>query len=435
MSKVSKNKEAEWVKEYENAGGKLETGANLESVLTGLYIANRDQAKAYDRWEKRFKEECDAYQKELLDRVQAGELTKEEAAEAFEDKMDLPSNDGGFEWKDQKPYRQTLNLLVAGEPGGGKTSIIEKWAEQNNIGLVVKTAAEITQSVTRGLPYATDASYIDENGEERQKKVQSYLPSTFFSKLDDDRHKWNILFVDEINRMYPESEAGLLTLIQDRTVSDCDEPDGRHRFKKMLFTIAACNPPESSKEAHTLGMAMRTRFSLYIWNSDPEELREFITKDNNIRLKLFDDPSDPDDARICNEVKGRQRILDTIIDSGKFKFADPSEVKAMGDSKDFAKGFSVVNARTFMSALLACNGYPGADDTGNMKFPQNSFLAKYRSFCSQLEPEIKEMNDILIDLQNEIKDESEGLLNNLFGIYSSWLRRNHKRLGLEYRMS
>jgi len=103
-----------------------------------------------------------------------------------------------------------------GEPGGGKTSIIQEWAKQKKIGLVTVTGGDIDENVTKGTPFARKVP--DPNNPGKEVDVCAMLPSEFFAQLDNPNYKYTVLFVDEINRAYAEAEGALLTLVQDRTI-------------------------------------------------------------------------------------------------------------------------------------------------------------------------------------------------------------------------
>jgi len=185
-------------------------------------------------------------------------------------------------------YFQPINLLVVGQPGGGKTSIIEQWGKHRKVILKKITGGELTDTMVQGLPFATEIPDTEHPEDEtKNKKKQLYLPSTMFDDLDIDvkiTDKYSVLFLDELNRSYSEVEASLLTLIQSHDVPDINYANGRRYLHGFLFTVAAINPPDSNKEAERLSAAMTTRFMLFEWHSDPKETADFWTKVYNSRL-------------------------------------------------------------------------------------------------------------------------------------------------------
>lgn len=190
--------------------------------------------------------------------------------------------------------KQPLNVLVQGDPGGGKTSIIESWAEQRNISYLKITGAQLTASMIRGLPFREEInkaltddeiknSSMSDEGKQKVRSVVRYLRSTAFDVLDE--HPNTILFIDEINRSDVEAEAGILTLIQSHAVpsdelASASESTGERIFNNFLMTVAAENPLGDADPwttgMHPLTDALKNRFVTVKWESTPESLRKFF---------------------------------------------------------------------------------------------------------------------------------------------------------------
>ena len=88
--------------------------------------------------------------------------------------------------------KDRVNLLVYGQSGLGKTSIVKAYAEENGLKLKIINLATKLPEAIGGIPYVTEKDYYKELLSIELKPV-----------FDDDGENW-IIFFDEINQGTPE---------------------------------------------------------------------------------------------------------------------------------------------------------------------------------------------------------------------------------------
>ena len=88
--------------------------------------------------------------------------------------------------------KDRVNLLVYGQSGLGKTSIVKTYAEENGLKLKIINLATKLPEAIGGIPYVTEKDYYKELLSIELKPV-----------FDDDGEGW-IIFFDEINQGTPE---------------------------------------------------------------------------------------------------------------------------------------------------------------------------------------------------------------------------------------
>lgn len=88
--------------------------------------------------------------------------------------------------------KDKVNLLVYGQSGLGKTSIVKTYAEENGLKLKIINLATKLPEAIGGIPYVTEKDYYKELLSIELKEV-----------FDDDGEGW-VIFFDEINQGSPE---------------------------------------------------------------------------------------------------------------------------------------------------------------------------------------------------------------------------------------
>lgn len=88
--------------------------------------------------------------------------------------------------------KDKVNLLVYGQSGLGKTSIVKSYAKENDLKLKIINLATKLPEAIGGIPYVTEKDYYKELLSIELKEV-----------FDDDGDGW-VIFFDEINQGSPE---------------------------------------------------------------------------------------------------------------------------------------------------------------------------------------------------------------------------------------
>jgi len=374
---------------------------DLETALTSMYEANREEYIA--------------------------------CKDAVNPDSDKPEEQAGV-WNDF----EAMNLLITGEPGGGKTSIIKAWAKSHGIHLVTVTGSSLTPEMIQGFPTVIDS----ENGQELH-----FIPSTYFKGLKQGQGKMTVLFIDEINRSNPAGQAALLNLIQSHELPNMLIETGVETYEKFLFTIAAQNPPESNEEilemGGELGNAMTSRFKGFWWVNDPKKTAKWAVK--NIRAKIKgqeaklndSNPDVVDDAKtIINKSKGRQQIWEALANSDKFSFDDESENQYLNpEARRYCGNQNVgtsvnrryktaLNARTLNKLINECNGQVGeqvgTDKWGDPVYTEGSFLENFKPWCGDNDETFEMVEDILKPLQ-DAQDKAKGVTESWMYLYKQLL--------------
>lgn len=268
------------------------------------------------------------------------------------------------------------NVLLIGEAGTGKTSIVRAWARANNINLFEVRAAGMDDTDLGGA--------ISPSGD---YKTVVRLASTEFDKLNRER---SVLFLDEYNRAPKSVRTNLLELINSHVVPDEREESGQRYLPNFLFTIAAINPATSTYDTDTLDMAERTRFRNIDVVPEPRGLLNYLTK----KLQEMADKATTDARR--EKALRRINLIKALLGSRDFDFDNKQDIEK---SIDEGNGLAL-NYRTLTNLLL------GSDGT------KEDFLAKWNEYTNSLKKKMAERilanyKDVEDKANEPLKSESE----------------------------
>lgn len=135
-------------------------------------------------------------------------------------------------------YHTGVPVMVFGNAGIGKTSIIKQLGRVLNVTTVTKSSSKVTDVDLTGIPYLVD---VLDNGKEVNpadvvnvrchKEVRISVP-TYVKQLNNDPN--GILFFDELSTASIDVQKQMLSLIQDCELNDFTIP-------KSTFRVAAGN--------------------------------------------------------------------------------------------------------------------------------------------------------------------------------------------------
>lgn len=246
-----------------------------------------------------------------------------------------------------------VNVLLIGRGGTGKTARVEAWAKRRGVNLVQKDAKTLDPSDLGGIV----GRKYDQEGNISNRATK--LSNDEFDQLDKPN---SVLFLDELNRA-PEDVAGsLLTLINNHTVNDDEQPTGKRLLKGFLFTVAAINPPKPGNKVNELDNPMRSRFGAVEVDSDPDYQLQFFRKHYGDLIKQMKDSGKVDRV---TALEGRLAIAEKLLSDPRFQFDGDEEEEEAQD-----RGTPVLNARSLTNLLHASKG------------KKESFLRKWSSFCN-----------------------------------------------------
>ena len=262
--------------------------------------------------------------------------------------------------KDEKETggNEYVNVLFIGGGGSGKTSRIKAWAKAHNINLKEVHTADLDQTDMGG------AVAPDKSG----TKVTRLSP-TEMNALDKPN---SVLFLDEYNRGIDNIRGTLLTLIENHTVYDAEDPNFRRELKGLLFTVAAINPFSAEYNTNLLDIDEESRFMTVYVPSDPKATLSYLTQKFQGRGKPGDE--------------GRLALAKALLTSREFRFSS-AEDEANSLREGNRKSLS---ARTLTRLLNASDG------------TKANFLKLYNQFCdSALRPMVEKILNNYQDIDDK----------------------------------
>ena len=271
------------------------------------------------------------------------------------------------------------NILLIGEAGTGKTSIVRQWARDNGINLVQKNLGTMGPEAFGGIIArdADDPRYATRLGTNEMIKALEKPNS--------------VLFLDEYNRAKTEVRGAILTLVQNHMVWDPTEENQEKYLDNFLFTVAAINPPNGAyKGAKELDPAEMSRFYSMTIQMDPGEQLDYLRKFYKDKIKNAVD----DEDRLENE--GRLKLAETILKDKDFYYDTSEEVQDNFDNSSYKP----LNYRSFKMALDFSNG------------TKEDFLDIWNHYCnykkkSTIENILSDYVDVEDKANDAIKDGSE----------------------------
>lgn len=226
-----------------------------------------------------------------------------------------------------------MNLLIYGEPGCGKSQIIEGLAKDGSYNLVQLGAASLCEEAINGFPTKEDASTI----------VKYTMPewlATIEANYTREPETPQILFIDELTLATPEVMNSLQILLTARALP----MHASHKLPDNVVIVSATNTAEDSNEGNELSRPLKTRFMTVRMRNTPENYMQYILKlveDGNLMQHI---------VQVLGEDKTRLFIEDSISDFRNF-WCDNTR-------------FYGTNPRTIMNYYNACNYV--AKTTGNL---------------------------------------------------------------------
>lgn len=216
----------------------------------------------------------------------------------------------------------SVNLLIYGEPGCGKSAIIEQLASTGDYFLVQLGAASLCEEMINGIPVHDAASNtIKYDKPDWLVRIQSNHKS--------DPTKKQILFIDELTLAKPEVSNSLQLLLTARAVPT--HPSDV--LPSNVVIVSATNTAEDTNEGCELSRPLKTRFMSVRMTNSPSEYREYI---RTVQDKVMSNIKN-----VLGEQRFEQFIDDAISDFGEH-WCDNSK-------------FYGTNPRTIMNFFKVCD--------------------------------------------------------------------------------
>ena len=218
-----------------------------------------------------------------------------------------------------------VNLLIYGEPGCGKSSIIEELAKSAGYNLVQLGAASLCEEMINGIPARDTAT------NEITYAVPEWL-ARVISNHESEPDKPQILFIDELTLAAPEVMNSLQLLLTARAVPT--HPD--KKLPDNVVIVSATNTAEDSNEGCELSRPLKTRFMSVRMTNSPADYESYV-------LSIMDEKL-PNIKAVLGD-RAEQLIRDMVEDLSGY-WCDNSK-------------FYGTNPRTIMNALKMLNYLAG----------------------------------------------------------------------------
>lgn len=186
-------------------------------------------------------------------------------------------------------YEANMPVMLVGDPGVGKTALINAWCRENNLGEpIILIGSQMEPQDIAGLPMASD---IDVNG--KKMTVTEYGAPWWQIELLSGRRK--VLFLDEFSNSPATIQSGELKLVGDRVFGNGEKlPDD-------TFIVMAMNPESSAVDYTPIAAPMANRIMFVSYKPTDREVYDGLTGG------WFTE--DEKEAWTDSEVKWRDRIV------------------------------------------------------------------------------------------------------------------------------
>lgn len=238
------------------------------------------------------------------------------------------------------------NVLILGQSGAGKTTIIEKFCKMHNLDLYHINCSTATIEKFTGIPYAM----TDDN----KQQYQGALVDRDWVDLQAKQKKF-IIFFDEINRAKDNAlQNPLLEIIANHRLITSGQT---FKFPSLLFCVGALNPATADggfEGTIPLDRAMSNRFPWTLNTAlQADEFKKYFLK------ALEKDLQNPYNSKEkLEKIKRQIKLADAIVSNPNFSFDTFADNRAVLDTTDEYgyEGIKDLSYRTLEMLIRACDG-------------------------------------------------------------------------------
>ena len=221
--------------------------------------------------------------------------------------------------KNPKNRIQIVNLLIVGQAGTGKSSIVRAWAKSRGVHLAEYNLATLNPEDMGGAVMPDP---------DNPRMITHAMSSSTWKNLSQPN---TVLFFDEYNRAKSSIRSTIMQLVNDHMLPG---PSGEMEYlPNILFTIAAINPVASSyggvseMDKAELGRLATT----YMTISKLKTLKQLDAG----YAEMVEEAIELGDPEEAIEWQGRRALAREILQSRKFQFTSPEEEEKMNDDPRF----------------------------------------------------------------------------------------------------
>ena len=165
------------------------------------------------------------------------------------------------------------NVLVVGDPGVGKSHVINGMADENTK-VTAFTGSSTYEETINGIPFR-DSGGLD-------SKLQSYTEPEWLRSMwefaDENPDGTNLLFIDEFNTAEPQVLKTFLSVLTEHKVPTQEKP-----LPDNTVIVAAMNPCNQN-DGEELIRPLASRFMVLEVNSTPDSYLEYFKSKNGAPL-------------------------------------------------------------------------------------------------------------------------------------------------------
>lgn len=199
------------------------------------------------------------------------------------------------------PTEKQRPVFLLGEPGIGKTAIMEQIASELDVGLVSYSMTHHTRQSAIGLPFI-DRKVYDGKEYRVSEYTMSEIIASVYETMERTGKKEGILFLDEINCVSETLSATMLQFLQYKVF-------GRHRVPDGWIVVTAGNPPEFNNSVRDFDIVTWDRLKKIVVEHDYNAWREYaVNKGTHPAVITYLDIKKQDFYKVESTTDGKRFV-------------------------------------------------------------------------------------------------------------------------------
>lgn len=199
------------------------------------------------------------------------------------------------------PLVRQRPMFLLGEPGIGKTAVMEQIAQELGIALVSYSMTHHTRQSALGLPFIVHKKY-DEMECDVSEYTMSEIIASIYDVMQESGVKEGILFLDEINCVSETLAPSMLQFLQYKVF-------GRHRIPDGWVVVTAGNPPEYNKSVREFDVVTLDRLKVLEIEADYDVWRKYaVNKGIHNAIVTYLDIKKNDFYLVETTVRGKSYV-------------------------------------------------------------------------------------------------------------------------------
>lgn len=199
------------------------------------------------------------------------------------------------------PLVRQRPLFLLGEPGIGKTAVMEQIAQELGIALVSYSMTHHTRQSALGLPFIVHKEYEDMECDVSEYTMSEIIAS-IYDVMEESGVKEGILFLDEINCVSETLAPSMLQFLQYKIF-------GRHKIPDGWVVVTAGNPPEYNKSVREFDVVTLDRLKVLEIEADYDVWRKYaVNKGLHNAIITYLDIKKDDFYLVETTVRGKSYV-------------------------------------------------------------------------------------------------------------------------------